>query len=188
MNPMHASYTQHTPRISHHLLSISLCFPLLSTSKPRPYRHRLKRIRHGGGAVKKPIHVSATPTAKSSKSRRCFRRTRMKRSWRGGWLRPVAVQVVEAHYPTRHGGGTAERRNVCSLDQLRGLRRRLSSPSPPSSPPEVKKEHADALGRGLASASALWQLFRQGGVAAAAARRWLLVLQLGTVREELWRR
>ena len=32
--------------------------------------------------------------------------------WRdhgGGLLRPVAVQVVEVHYPTRCGGGTAER-------------------------------------------------------------------------------
>ena len=40
-----------------------------------------------------------------------------------------------------------------------------------------KKEHADAPGRGSASASALWQLFRHGGVAAAAARRWLSVLK-----------
>ena len=41
----------------------------------------------------------------------------------------------------------------------------------------MKKEHADAPGRGLASASALWQLFRHGGVAA---RRWLSVLKPGT--------
>ena len=65
------------------------------------------------------------------------------------------------------------------MDQLRGLRRHLSSPSPPSSPPEMKKEHADAPGRGLASASALWRLFGHGGVAAAAARRWLSVLEPG---------
>ena len=40
-------------------------------------------------------------------------------------------------------------------------------------------EYVDAPGRGRASASALWRLFRQGGVAAAAARRWLLVLKPG---------
>ncbi|WKA06367.1 hypothetical protein VitviT2T_024270 [Vitis vinifera] len=100
--------TPNTPHESATTFSLSLYFPLLSASKPRPYRHRLKRIRHGGGAVKKLIHVSAAPAAKSSKSRRRFRRTQMKRSWRGSWLRPVAVQVVEAHCPTRRGGGTAE--------------------------------------------------------------------------------
>ncbi|WJZ85605.1 hypothetical protein VitviT2T_005130 [Vitis vinifera] len=35
-----------------------------------------------------------------------------------------------------------------------------------------KKEHVDASGRGRTSASALWQLFRHGGVAAAAVRRY----------------
>ena len=42
---------------------------------------------------------------------------------------------------------------------------------------EEKKEHVDAPGRGRASAAVLWQLFRHGGVAAAAARRWLSVLK-----------
>ena len=39
---------------------------------------------------------------------------------------------------------------------------------------EEKNEHVDAPGRGRASAAVLWQLFRHGGVAAAAASagRW----------------
>ena len=49
-----------------------------------------------------------------------------------------------------------------------------------------KKEHADAPGRGSASASALWQLFRHGGVAAAAVRRWLSVLEPGAGEGTSW--
>ena len=37
---------------------------------------------------------------------------------------------------------------------------------------EEKKEHVDAPRRGRASAAVLWQLFRHGGVAAAAMGRW----------------
>ena len=114
---------QHTPRISHHLFSLSLFlslyFPLLSVSKPRPYRHRLKRIRHGSGAVKKPIHVSTASAAKSSKSRCRFRRIRMKRSRRGGWLRPVAMQAVEVHRATRHAAERdAQRSSDSSTERL----------------------------------------------------------------------
>ena len=52
---------------------------------------------------------------------------------------------------------------------------------------EEKKEHVDASGRGRASASVLWQLFRHGGVAAAAAVRWLSVLKPGAGERKLGR-
>ena len=111
----------HPRRIS---LSLSLYFPLLLASKPRPYRHRLKRIRHGSGAVKKPIHVSASPIAKSSKFHRCFRRIRMKRSLGGGRLRSVAVQAVVVHCSTRRRGQSA-----CSTRWRGGAERRQLGPA-----------------------------------------------------------
>ena len=52
---------------------------------------------------------------------------------------------------------------------------------------EEKKEHVDAPGRGRASASVLWQLFRHGGVVAAAAVRWLSVLKPGVGERKLGR-
>ena len=135
---------QHTPRISHHLFSLSLFlslyFPLLSASKPRPYCHRLKRIRHGSGAVKKPIHVFTASAAKSSKSHCRFRRIRMKRSRRGGWLRPMAVQAVEVHHATCLAAATAVRSD-CSLDKFRGPPALpLLPPFSPSLSPEMRKK------------------------------------------------
>ena len=53
---------------------------------------------------------------------------------------------------------------------------------------EEKKEHVDAPGRGRTSASVLWQLFWHGGVAAAAAGRWLSVLKPRVGERKLGRR
>ena len=109
---------------------------------------------------------------------------------RGQWLtdsgRRLRRRLQMRHSPQhrRHAAGRRGRSTrAASLD-----RQMTAIPALCTAGIERALEYVDAPGRGRASASALWQLFRHGGVAAAAARRWLLVLKPGARGNKLGRR